>query len=54
MPNARLLHLMMACVVGTILGAAAKPLGTPMVVLASLFGSVLGWVLSRLIVRKLF
>lgn len=54
MPNARLLHLLMAFIGGTVLGAAARPFGTPMVILGGLFGSMLGWVVSRMIVRKLF
>jgi hypothetical protein len=54
MPNARLLHLLMAFIGGTLLGSAARPWGTPMVILGGLFGGILGWTISRAIVRKLF
>lgn len=54
MPNPRLLNLMMSCIGGTLLGAAVRPLGTPMVILASLFGAMAGWVFSRWLIRKIF
>ena len=54
MPNARILHLLMAFIGATVLGSAARPWGTPMVILGALFGGMCGWVASRMIVRKLF
>lgn len=53
-PSPRLLTILLAFIAGTVASAWAKPLGTPMMVLAGLFGTVAGWVAARWVMRKLF
>ncbi len=49
-----MLTILLTFIAGTVCSAWAKPLGTPMMVLAGLFGTVAGWVAARWVMRKLF
>ena len=53
-PNPRLLNLLLIFIGGTVCGAAAKPLGTPIVIVAGMLGSLAGWVAGRWLMRRLF
>lgn len=54
MRGSRMLSVLLVFIGGTLFGAWARPLGTPMVVLAGLFGAAAGWVAARWIMRRMF
>jgi hypothetical protein len=53
-PSGNLLTLMTSCIGATLGGAALRPLGTPGVVLGSLMGGLVGWILAKRLLRRLF
>lgn len=54
MRDSKMLTLMLTFIVSTVFYAWAKPLGTPVAIIASLFGLAVGWVGSRWIMRRIF
>jgi len=53
-PGAGLLTVLLTFITGTLASAAAKPLGTPAMIVFGLLGTLIGYVAARWIVRRIF